>query len=283
MKEGDVMCKRLVNSLVLVGVVATLVATLATEATAATCTTSKTLSTQSCCSWKTTSSGVKYCALWCTGSQICVNTIFGLSGNIVKDCTPGETCPVTECSAYGTAEAEGTVGSCDESLDNLNPTCGIEGVAVCTNPNNHFNVQGTPYTLSGIEQTIGDVKTCDKKGKCTNQLKLEPTNTSEICINPNWHFLTFTASKFKGKTCFCPGGYDNTTDPGPQCCADSSRKTDGTCVTKYGTGDSIGTPTCLKSFCSVDLSTYDPFTNFDLPYDCQTAETCGGVSGTLCP
>ena len=253
---------------------------LGTEALASTCTTSKTLSTQTCTSWRTTSSGVKYCTLWCTGSEICVNTISGLSGSISKECTTGENCPVTECTAYGTVDPDTGQSSpdCTSDLGSLNPACGLAGLAVCTNPNNHFNWNGTPYTLAGSIGSASDYLVCDKKGKCTTLLKLEPQFSSEICINPNWHFLTFTASEFKGQSCFCPGGYDGDGD-----CCETSERTSGQCSAEYGTGASAGTPTCILQLCTVDLSRYNPFTNFDLAYSCNETRECGGVTGTLCP
>lgn len=280
------MCRRLVIDVLRMGVIAVLMAMLGTEAKAATCTATKTSSSQTCCSWKTTSSGFKYCALWCTGSEICTNTITALGGNVVNGCESTGTCPVTECAAFGTVSTDTSTGACDTSLDALNETCGIKGIAVCTNPADHFNVNGTPFTLPGVQEAIGNVTTCDKKGKCTNELKLEPSLTSDVCINPNWNFVTFTASEFKAHTCLCPGGFDDE-DP-RQCCATSDRTVVGgvsTCSKLYGTGDSIGTPTCMTAFCSVDLSTYNPFTNFSLPYDCHpnTALTCGGITGTTCP
>jgi hypothetical protein len=271
------------NSRIVVGLVVTVVALAGVQAWATTCTTSKTSSSSTCCSWKTTSSGYTYCALWCTGSEICTNTIAGLGGNIVNGCADTGTCPVTECAAFGTVPTDTSVGTCDTSLTNLNSTCGIQGMAFCSNPANHFNFQGNSFTLTGAETATGNVTTCDKRGKCTNQLKLEANLGSDACVNPNWNFLTYTAELFKAHTCLCPGGYD----ANQVCCATASRDSYQTCGSTniYGTGASAGTPTCMTALCSVDLSTYNPFTNFSLGYDCHpnTALTCGGITGNLCP
>jgi hypothetical protein len=272
------------SSRVVVGVLATLVALAGVQAWAVTCTTSRTSSSSTCCSWKTTSSGYTYCALWCTGSEICTNTIAALGGNVVKGCADSGTCPVTECSAYGTVSTDLSTGTCDTSLTDLNSTCGIKGLAICTNPADHFNYQGNSFTLSGSESATGNVTTCDKKGKCTNQLKLEPSDTSNICVNPNWHFQTFTASEFKAHACLCPGGY---ADNG-QCCATSSRIGPVGSTTCGDGGTNVygdGTPVCMTALCTVDLSEYNPFTNFSLGYDCHpsTAVTCGGLTGNPCP
>ncbi len=282
------MCKRLVTPLVLVGVIATFVVMQGTEAWAGTCSLSKCTGCY-CCGYTTSkTTGQKICSLWCTGSEICSNVINGLGGNIVNDCIPGETCPTTECSAFGTVPTDTSAGTCNESLDILNETCGIAGVAVCSNPNGHFNAQGTPYTLSGAEHAIGDVQTCDKKGKCTNSLTLEPSDTSNICINPNWNFVTFTAGTFKAKSCLCPGGYDNETPK--KCCATASRTTDGKCSDDdsnvYAADSPLtrGTSTCVTAFCTVDLTNYTP-NSPSLAYDCQpvTTPTCGGITNIPCP
>lgn len=275
------MHERRMSRLVLVSVIAAAVTLAGAEAFAATCTTSKTLSTQSCCSWKTTSSGVKYCALWCTGSEICDNMMNGL-GSAASGCT-GDSCPAVSCAAFGTVPTD-TSGDCGgTSLDILNPSCGIQGIAYCKNKaGNSGSAQGQPFTLTGVEQASAAITNCDKKGNCSKSLKLLPTDTSNVCINPNWQFVTFTASAFKGKACFCPGGYaaDKTT-----CCADNSRNTDGTCVNVYAAGVPLteGTPICITTHCTLDLSTYNPTTNFNLPYQCPNTKTCGGITGDPCP
>src|SRR5262245_5940647 len=276
--RSDAELRRNIRALRLV--VATIVVMMGPEARAVTCSTAKTLANQTCTNWRTTSTGVKYCTAWCTGSEICDNTISGLNGSVVSGCTTGETCPLTSCAAFGTTAVDGSAGACDTSLDNLNESCGIKGIGVCFNPATKFNPQGQPFVLEGVEGTTSDTLTCDKKGKCANSLKLEPDDTSTICLN-NWQFVTFTASEFKAKACFCPGGLD----VGGRCCADSSRDSHGTCSTEYGTGGSIGTPICMIALCTVDLSGFDPQTNFNLPYDCHpaAAQTCGGVTGTPCP
>ena len=277
------MFERRVKIRALAGAVAALVAMAGSNAWAATCTTSRTLTNQTCTSWRTTSSGVKYCSTWCTGSEICDNTINGLGGNIMNGCTPGVDCPLTSCTAFGTVDMpEGSEGDCNTDLTNLNPTCGIKGKLVCVE---HEGNETEFELISGIQGTSSDQLTCDKKGKCTNSLKLLPSDTPTLCPDEDpAEFVTFVAKKFKAKSCFCPGGLD---DDG-QCCATTSRVSGGegaTCSALYGTGSSIGTPTCMVALCEVDLSTYDPVTNFNLPYDCHpnTAMTCGGVTGTLCP
>jgi len=270
-------------------VVATFVVTMGSEASAITCSSSRQLSNQTCTSWRSTASGVRYCALWCTGSEVCDNVIYGLGGNIVKGCTPGVDCPLTSCTAFGTVDMPdgSSVGDCDSDLTNLNATCGIKGKLVCVE---HEGNEVEFDLISGIQGTSSDQLTCDKKGKCTNSLKLLPSDAPTLCPDEDpAEFVTFVAKKFKARSCLCPGGLD---DNGV-CCANSSRDLVGgiegeptkVCSTKYGTGNSIGTPTCMVSLCSVDLGPYDPVTNFNLPYDCHPDQTleCGGVTGTPCP
>jgi hypothetical protein len=270
------MTNRMLGRALVVALVVT-VALAGAEAFAATCTSSKTLSTQTCCSWRTTSSGVRYCALWCTGSQICDNLITGLGGNVLKDCS-GDTCPTTECAAYGTMDIGVSGSTCNQDPLVLDPNCGMKGLLVCTNPNEKFNAQGTPYTLGGYEQTISNSLICDKNGKCTNSLTLDASLSSELCVNHNWHFKTFTASEFKAKACFCPGGFDSR----GKCCETSERVgtgPDAVCSADYGDG----TPICFLQLCTVDLATYDYFTNRFLPYTCENTTTCGGTSPEPCP
>lgn len=243
------MCKRLVIGL-RVGVIAVLIAMVGREAEAAICTTSKTLSTQSCTSWRTTSSGVKYCALWCTGSEICDTTVFGLSGSILKECTAGETCPVVTCSAFGTVDLG---AGCDPTT--LDSRCGIQGIATCVNPGGNSSI-GQPFTLEAALTSFGDVEACTKAGKCTKSLELDADDATENpCINPNWTFDAFTASTFNAQACFCPGGFD-TSD---QCCADSRRQGNGSCV-------QARSQACIEQRCTVDLSNYQQGDN--LLYSC---------------
>jgi len=283
---------KVMKNLLCIGVVLVLASVFVGDAGAVTCSTSKTLTTQTCCGWKTTSSGVKYCSLWCTGSEICVNTIFGLGGVYFPEgCTPGAVvpdpgCPVTSCEVFGTVSTETSTGTCDNyDLFNLNPTCGISGTAYCENHGGNSlkknpKIQGQPFVVDGvlgIDISVA-LANCDKQGKCTTQGQLEPALSTIVCQNPNWSPLTFTASEFKGKSCFCPGGYD---DFGT-CCADKDR-TDGSCSTDYAAGtDNVGKPTCLIQLCTVDPS-YNPITNFDLAYDCSLVEFCGGFQTKKCP
>lgn len=286
--------RKAMKSLLCIGVVLVLATVFAAEAGAVTCSTSKTLSTQTCCGWKTTSSGTKYCSLWCAGSEICVNTIFGLGGNVFGDCNPDDPttiCPVTSCDAFGTVTPEGSTEECDNTnLLNLNPNCGITGIAYCQNHGGNSKlrnpkIQGQPFVVSGVEGTDIPVASvdCDKQGKCTTQGKLEADLSAIICQNPNWTPLTFTASEFKGRTCFCPGGYDDF----DACCEDSERTgPDGAkvCSNIYAAeGSNPGKPTCILSLCTLDLSTYNPITNFDLAYDCSEVEFCGGFQTLECP
>lgn len=276
----------------LAGALAALVTMAASNAWAAVCTTSKTLTNQTCTSWRSTSSGVRYCSLWCTGSEICDNVIYGLGGNVVKECVEGENCPVTSCSAFGTQPIAGSSGTCDTNLNTLNATCGIPGKLACSDadtdcPSGGECDEGEGPDDNGDEFIVldealdftSDTLICDKKGKCTNTLRLLPEDTADLCPGDT-EFVTFTASEFKARSCFCPGGF-----AGETCCADSSR-TDGGCSKKYAEGLATeGTPTCMVALCTVDLSDFDPEVNFNLPYDCHPsgALECGGVTGTVCP
>jgi hypothetical protein len=229
---------------------------------------------------------VRYCALWCTGSEVCDNVIYGLGGNIVNGCTPGVNCPLTSCSAFGTVDMpdESSVGDCNSDLTNLNPTCGIRGLLVCVE---HEGEETEFELIKAVQSASSDNLICDKKGKCTNSLKLLPSDAPTICPDEDpAEFVTFVAKRFKAKSCFCPGGLDSS----GTCCATSDRVSGGessVCAKPYGTGSTTGTPTCMVSLCEIeDLSSkYDPVTNFNIPYECHPDDTleCGGVTGTPCP
>jgi hypothetical protein len=211
--------------------------------------------------------------------MICDNSIAGLGGSIVNECDSGEgeNCPITSCTAWGTKEVEGSVGTCDSTdLGNLNPTCGIEGKVVCENELGEDEEE--TIVVPGFVGTTSRTIVCDKKGKCTNTIRLRARNAADFCPEGT-EFETFTGAEFKAQSCFCPGGEDNE----GVCCATSDRNSNGTCAAPYGTGSSAGAPTCVISLCQVDLTNYDPDDNFRLPYACSDAEACGGVTGTPCP
>jgi hypothetical protein len=274
-----------------------MVALAGAEAFAMTCTASKTLSNQTCCSWKKTSSGYTYCALWCTGSEDFTNTMTGVGGNIFGNCDPtqpGTVCPTTTNQAFGTIDpaTEGYDDLCNTELTNLSEDCALTGIAYCQNQGGNSKVknprvQGSPFLIPGV---LGldiplNPQDCDKQGKCTTHGKLEAVS-SIVCQNDNWIPLTFTASEFKAKSCFCPGGF---ADDG-RCCSTTSRvgtspKTECGVDNLWGSGYTLGKATCMLALCTVDLKTYDPFTNNSLAYDCQSkgVQFCGGDSGTCCP
>ena len=272
------MCERRVRIRALAVVVAMFLAMTGSSAWAAVCTTGRTLTNQTCASWRTTTSGVKYCTVWCTGSMICDNSIAGLGGNIVNECDSGEgeNCPITSCTAWGTKPVEGSVGDCNTDIANLNETCGIEGKVVCEDELG--NDEEEVIVLPGFVGTTSRTLVCDKKGKCTNTLRLRPKGAADLCPEGT-EFETFTGAEFKAQSCFCPGGEDTN----GVCCKSSARNSNGTCSEPYGTGSSAGTPTCVISLCQVDLTNYDPDDNFRLPYDCSNADACGGVTGDPCP
>jgi len=244
------MCKRIVIGLLHMSVITVLMAMLGTEAEAGICTNCTKQTGDVCTAWKTIGS-TKYCSCWCTGSEICDNLILGLPSSTAA-------CSVTTCSVFG------TVGSLQcEDRNVLEENCEIEGIALCLNPQDKFNPQGTAFNLPGILTAVTGDTTCTKGGKCTNFAELDPEDTGDICNN-NWTFLTFTAREFKGESCFCPGGYD--LDPqfnlNAKCCNTCDRNMDGSCQQVYGDG----TPACIRQFCEVNLSNYQRGDN--LLYTC---------------
>ena len=196
---------------------------------------------QSCLRWRSVG-GSKTCLSWSTGSEVCNTVSTGVGGINQCDADLG-TCPVITCSAFGTAD----IGfGCDPTT--LDPNCGIQGIAFCVNkPGNARHAEGRPFTLDAFLTQTEAIETCSKNGKCLNSIALNPEDTGDLCINPNWRFLTFTASEFNAQVVVCPGGYDVT----EQCCDDYQRQLDGTCST-------AGTEASLAQRCTVDLTGYRP-------------------------
>jgi hypothetical protein len=237
-EEGNVMRERFVIGLMRLGIAAALVASIGTEA-------------QAGCFY---SGGTRICTSWYTGSEICDNIIRGLPSSLLKDCTPPDafgngTCPTLTCSAFG------TVGDCSNPTSD---TCSIEGVAICLNPTDKYNAQGSAYNLPGYLSEVAKSVTCSKNnGRCYGTAELDPDGFG-ICNN-NWSFLTFTATKLRGEVCYCPGGYAN-----GQCCATSDRDPFGACKT-------AATPVCNMEYCTADLSNYKCTKDgcSSIPYTCQ--------------
>ncbi len=225
------------------------VSALGTEADAATC---KAGYTYRC----PTVGGTRCCGCWRTGSEICDAEVAGL-GNI-KNCVPGLNCPVVTCSVYGTVDLGD--GLCDPNT--LDPDCGIEGIAFGLTPvisslttTNHFRPkkrdcpepQGQPLILDTPLTGSADIQKCDKNGLCQKSIELD--------ISPDTQLTTFSATKFNGEICVCPGGFSTE----GECCANIQRRIGGGCAKK-------GKEVCLAQQCTADLTGYVPGT--DIPYTC---------------
>ncbi len=175
------------------------------------------------------------CICCTTGSEVFNLTAVGMPGWFVNSCPAGQNC--LRCSVFGTA---GSV--CNPTI--LDPTCGVEGVLFCVNHGgNAAKAQGQPFTFDAVLGGTGNFKVCDHAGKCTALIEVTGQPLPDVCINPNWNPVAFTASKFNGECCACQYGYDvNGT-----CCGDANRSLDHTC-------SSTGTETCTADGfrCSVN-------------------------------
>jgi len=204
--------------------------------------------------------GTKVCSCWKTGSEICESEITGLDG--IQGCVPGETCPVVTCSVFGTVDVGD--GLCDP--DTLDPDCGIEGVSYCEGPTS--KLEKLPITLNEVFTESSEITRCVRRqiGRdghrsrkiftegCTNSIELGPENCTNCCKSSASEFITFTATKFNGVTCVCPGGYSEE----GECCADSQRY--------YGCCVNEGEEVCVAQKCSANLTNYIPGTS--VPYSC---------------
>lgn len=204
--------------------------------------------------------GTKICACWKTGSEICETEITGLVG--IQNCVPGSTCPVVTCSVFGTEDLGD--GSCDPNTPD--PDCGIKGVSYCVGPTS--KVEKRTITLDTVLTDAVDINRCERRpvgrdGRspkgiqseaCTKTIELEPADCPNCCSSSVSEFLTFTATKFNGVACVCPGGYSEE----GECCADSQRY--------YGCCVNEGEEICVAQQCSANLTRYSP--GKITPYSC---------------
>ncbi|HVY54613.1 MAG TPA: hypothetical protein VHC46_02560 [Thermodesulfobacteriota bacterium] len=146
------------------------------------------------------------------------------------------------------------------------PDCGIKGVSYCVSPTS--KVQKQTIVLDTVLTDETDVTRCERSqigrdGRysnrtqseaCTKTVELEPTDCPNCCANSVSEFLTFTAVKFNGVACVCPGGYSEE----GICCADSQRS--------YGCCVNEGEEICVAQQCTANLSRYTPGSS--VPYTC---------------
>ena len=154
--------------------------------------------------------GKKICATWITGSNIDTITATGI-GN-----TPGQVL----AAVGGTISTGGSNPNCNETNSNF-PTeadqCGVQGIAFCVNPGgNAAKAQGQPFTLNTVLTGTANFQSCSRNGKCTGTVSLDATDEQVVCQNANWQLITFTATKYKGKSQHCTTSWNLAVDP-PQC------------------------------------------------------------------
>lgn len=188
-------------------------------------------------------SGPYICASWITGSEVCDLVLKGLRGNLADDAW-------IQCGVYGTytdsppSLAVPYEEQCDPSSEFYNDavTCNLSGRAACYNPQGKYNEFGTAFNLPGPLFEEAAQATCEKGGKCTTSAEVDVEGNGGVCNN-NWS-LTFTAERFFGQICVCPGGFAQNGD----CCLDDKRQ-GSACKTKYNVGDDAGQPDCLTEYC----------------------------------
>ncbi len=154
--------------------------------------------------------GKKICATWITGSNIDTISVNGI-GN-----TPGQIL----AAVGGTVSIAGSNPNCNETSSNF-PTeadhCGVQGIAFCINHGgNAARAQGEPFTADAVLEGTALFQSCSKNGKCTGTIPLDVTDEQVVCQNSNWQLLTFTATKYKGKSQHCTTSWNLAADP-PQC------------------------------------------------------------------
>jgi hypothetical protein len=239
------MCSRRVLTVLLSVIVVAGLAALGTEASAGNCTRPPCASVR----WYAGS-----CICCSTGSEIFDFTALGVPGWFVNNCPECQNC--LKCSVFGTEQIVGGP-TCAGPLS-LDPNCGVEGVLFCVNHGgNASKAQGQPFTAAGVMAGDGNFSNCDRQGKCTGRIQVFGDLPTDVCQNPNWDAVSFTASKFNGQCCSCDIGYDE----------------NGNCPIG-------GTETCTEGFrCSVNPV---PKPGSAKPYQCCSFSEIDPVTGE-CP
>lgn len=145
----------------------------------------------------------------------------------------------------------------------FDPPCSIDGQAVCFNPNNHFNRNGTAFNWPGPLSAVSDIVTCTGGGTCVSESTLGLFEDNGGVCNNLWT-LDFTPYWFYGQVAFCPGGFEyESVPPAPfevsgACCASDKRNRDGTCFREYQSGEPTESqPGLLWTTCDLPAECYD--------------------------
>ncbi len=225
-------------------------------------------------------SGPKVCWEASTGSVNCLAIAQGVAAKLAKDCTDaGEDCyVVVQCSIYGDVNpltekidtaycAPDANGNFPGDLPLCAEGCLLEGTGQCWNPSDHFQPQGTAFTLPGPLTSLTATATCDRGGTCVSNATITADGTAG-CPNPNWS-LYFTPHRFFGELSFCPGGFapsgetytdcDGRRQDVMECCVNDKRNKDGTCFKPYQIGEPTeGEPGIIRSYCELPRGCWDP-------------------------
>jgi hypothetical protein len=216
-------------------------------------------------------SGPKVCYYVESGSIDTTLVTRGLKGTLANYCDglPGtEGCYIViEISIFGdqppygedadycsTFRDSGTFagGTILFSEDTYYEPCSIEGQAVCFNPDNHYNQNGTSFNLPGPLTNTSVVTTCTKSGTCITESTLGLFDGNGGICNNNWT-LDFTAYHFLGQVAFCPGGYEN----GICCASDKRDPSDDSCDRPFQEGEyTAGQPGMLWTYCQLPTNCY---------------------------
>jgi hypothetical protein len=218
-------------------------------------------------------SGPKVCYYVESGSVDATVIAKGVSGKLANYCdglAPGEgDCfIVIEFAIFGDIPPEGEGADYCRTFTNAgtlpggtllfpevgfsSEPCLIEGQAICFNPQDKYNQNGTAFNLAGPLTESAEIITCTKGGTCITEATLGLFDDNGGVCNNNWT-LDFTPYYFYGQVAFCPGGY---TDPpfGGQCCATDRRAGPGDqeCYKNFQVGEpNEGQPGFLWTYCKL--------------------------------
>jgi hypothetical protein len=222
-------------------------------------------------------SGPKVCFEASTGSVVCDVVAQGVAAQLAKYCDGDPENPfcwiVIECGVYGTVDpnpvyddyTDCLIYDANGQVVGFDINCLINGSAVCLNPDDHYNANGTAFNLPGPLTSEVAATTCEKSGGvCTGTAIVQAEDLFDICNN-NWT-LDFTPYEFLGELSICPGGFDTAGD-----CCSTNKRSDGICSKYYQANtDFVGQPGYLRTYCTLNEGDLDDNGNpkKGVPYKC---------------
>jgi hypothetical protein len=220
--------------------------------------------------------GGQYCASWIVGST----EILGHAKGLAKlDCTAKGSelvCPGMLAEVFGTVDDPNDPGCIEDELD---PKCLIAVTALCgpkkcaKNPGgkgctDNVSVNSSHFGKSDIPVQKDLFDQCRHNGSCKGLLTfLEEAGA--LCQGQGHVLINALANPFKGRGCYCPGGFDNLFD----CCSTGERDASGLCLETIPDGELE----CTAEFCEFIPFDESSDTNLNGKPDTGEFYDCGAL------